>query len=118
MLSDGMDSGPAWLPRKPKSGGDATLFQCLPQSDQQRLARHELFGVDVLLVGGRSLPVVAQGLQTLAAPLIILLMIILHNRESIMGDYRPTPAMNVMLVVIFAFSLLMAGIGVVGLMGL
>jgi Mn2+/Fe2+ NRAMP family transporter len=78
------------------------------------------FGLVVPIFGGRPVLVmiVSQVLLTLATPLIILLMIILLNRKSIMGDYRPTPAMNVTLGIIFAFALLMAGIGVVGLVGL
>jgi len=77
-------------------------------------------GLIVPIFGGRPvlIMIVSQVLLTLATPLIVLLMIILLNRESIMGEHRPTRAMNVMLIVIFAFSLLMAGIGVIGLMGL
>jgi manganese transport protein len=77
-------------------------------------------GLIVPVFGGRPVLVmiVSQALLTLATPLIILLMILLLNRESIMGEHRPSQAMNVMLGLIFAFSVLMAGVGVVGLIGL
>lgn len=77
-------------------------------------------GLVVPIFGGRPvlIMIASQALLTLATPLIIILMIVLLNRESVMGDHRPGKAMNVMLLVIFMFSLLMAGIGVVGLVGL
>jgi len=92
------------------------------KSTQSRLivASVLALGLVVPIFGGRPVLVmiVSQALLTLATPLIIILMIILVNRESIMGDHRPTLAMNVMLGIIFAFSLAMAGIGVIGLAGL
>lgn len=77
-------------------------------------------GFVVPVFGGRPVLVmiVSQALLTLATPLIIILMVILLNRDSIMGEHRPTPAMNVVLGIIFAFSVTIAGIGVVGLAGL
>lgn len=78
------------------------------------------FGLIVPIFGGRPVLVmiVSQAMLTLATPLIILLMIVLLNRQAIMGQYKATRRMNVTLAVVFAFSLLMAGIGVVGLLRL
>jgi len=92
------------------------------RSTQSRLivASVLALGLVVPIFGGRPVLVmiVSQALLTLATPLIILLMIILLNRESVMGEHRPSLVMNVTLGIIFAFSLAMAGIGVVGLAGL
>ncbi|HUF10333.1 MAG TPA: Nramp family divalent metal transporter [Rhodothermales bacterium] len=92
------------------------------QSVQSRIfvASVLALGFVVPIFGGRPVLVmiVSQALLTLATPLIIILMVILLNRDSIMGEYRPTVAMNVMLGIVFAFSVAMAGIGVVGLASL
>ena len=92
------------------------------QSAQSRVfvASVLALGFVVPIFGGRPVLVmiVSQVLLTLATPMIIILMVILLNRESIMGEHRPTVAMNVVLGIVFAFSVAMAGIGVVGLSGL
>ena len=92
------------------------------QSAQSRVfvASVLALGFVVPIFGGRPVLVmiVSQVLLTLATPMIIILMVILLNRESIMGEHRPTVAMNVVLGIVFAFSVAMAGIGVVGLAGL
>ncbi|HEY5565255.1 MAG TPA: divalent metal cation transporter, partial [Rhodothermia bacterium] len=92
------------------------------QSVQSRIfvASVLALGFVVPIFGGRPVLVMiaSQALLTLATPLIIILMVILLNREAIMGEHRPTLAMNVVLGIIFAFSVAMAGIGVVGLAAL
>jgi Mn2+/Fe2+ NRAMP family transporter len=92
------------------------------QSTQSRIfvASVLALGLVVPIFGGRPVLVmiVSQALLTLATPLIIILMIVLLNRDSIMGDHRPSVPMNIMLGIIFAFSLAMAGVGIMGLAGL
>ncbi len=79
-----------------------------------------LLGLIVPIFGGRPVLVmiVSQALLTVATPLIILLMLILQNRESALGDDRASTLMNVAMVVIFLFSLVMAGFGLVGVFDL
>ena len=77
-------------------------------------------GLVVPIFGGRPVLVMiaSQALITLATPLIILLMLLLQNKKSLMGDYTPGRAMNVAMALIFLFSILMAITGIVGLVNL
>jgi Mn2+/Fe2+ NRAMP family transporter len=83
-----------------------------------------LFGVSLGFVvpvfGGRPVLVmiVSQALAVIATPVIIFLMIIIQNRESIMGDYTVTRKWNWNMGIIFAFTVIMAVIGVFGIVGL
>jgi len=79
-----------------------------------------LLGLIVPIFGGRPVLVmiVSQALLTVATPLIILLMLILQNRESALDDDKASTLMNVAMVVIFLFSLVMAGFGLVGVFDL
>lgn len=79
-----------------------------------------LLGLIVPIFGGRPVLVmiVSQALLTVATPLIILLMLILQNRESALGDDRASLQLNIAMVVIFLFSLVMAGFGLVGVFDL
>ena len=77
-------------------------------------------GLVVPIFGGRPVLVMiaSQALITIATPLIILLMLLLQNKKTVMGDYTATPAMNIALALIFLFSVLMAIMGIIGLMEL
>ncbi len=46
-----------------------------------------------------------QALMTIITPLIILLMLIVQNKKSVMGDHTPSRAINVAMVLIFLFSI-------------
>ena len=74
-------------------------------------------GLVVPIFGGRPVLVMiaSQALITLATPLIILLMLLLQNKKSVMGDYTAGRAANVAMALIFVFSILMAILGIVGL---
>ncbi len=74
----------------------------------------------VPVFGGRPvlIMIVSQAALTLVSPLVIVLMIVLLNRRELMGEYRPSTGMNVAMVVILVFSLVIAGMGVVGLLNI
>ena len=59
--------------------------------------------------------IASQALITVATPMIILLMLLLQNKKSVMGNHTATPAMNIAMTLIFVFSILMAITGIVGL---
>ena len=60
---------------------------------------------------------ISQALITIATPVILLLMWILLNKKDEMGEYVASTRQNVIMGVIILFSLLMAAIGVVGIIG-
>ena len=62
-----------------------------------------LLGLVVPLFGGRPVLVmiISQAMAAIATPLIIIMMILLLNRENIMGKYRLGRTMNVILSGIF-----------------
>ena len=77
-------------------------------------------GLVVPLFGGRPVGVmiVSQAFMTISTPVIIGLMLVLLNRRSVMGDHVLRLRGNLILGSILFFSILMAGVGVVGLLGL
>ena len=79
-----------------------------------------LLGLVVPVFGGRPVLVMitSQAMLTIATPVIIGLMLVLLNRKSVMGDHTLGLGSNLILGIILLFSLLMAGIGVMGLLGL
>jgi len=79
-----------------------------------------LLGLVVPIFGGRPVLVMlaSQALITLATPLILLLMFILQNKKSVMGEYRAGPYFNVSMTIILLFSILMAITGFIGLKAL
>lgn len=83
-----------------------------------------LFGVSLGLIvpifGGRPVPIMiaSQALCAIASPLAILLMMILQNRKDLLGDHRAGLGLNIWLTLIFAFTLLIAVIGVIGVVAL
>ncbi|MEZ4773747.1 MAG: divalent metal cation transporter [Bacteroidia bacterium] len=74
-------------------------------------------GLVVPLFGGRPvyLMIVSQAGTIIATPLILILMQILLNKKSIMGEYTASPAKNLTLGLIGIFTLLMAVAGATGL---
>jgi len=76
-----------------------------------------LLGLVVPLFGGRPVfvMIVSQAAASIVTPLILLLMLILINKESVMGTYTASPVRNVLMGVILLFTLLMAGAGIVGI---
>ena len=77
-------------------------------------------GLVVPIFGGRPVLVMlaSQAMITLATPLIIILMFILQNKRSVMGDHRAGYTMNISMTIILLFSILMAVTGFVGLKAL
>lgn len=75
-----------------------------------------LLGLIVPVFGGRPvlIMITSQALLTVATPLIILLMLILQNRESSLGADKAGTVLNTAMVVILLFSLVMAAFGLVG----
>ena len=96
-----------------------------PRDLRSTPARLMVLGVVALslvvpVFGGRPVLVMiaSQALGTIVTPVIILLMILLQNKEGVMGTYRPGPAQNAVLTVILAFAILTAGVGIFGIVGL
>ena len=79
-----------------------------------------LLGLVVPVFGGRPvlIMIASQALGTIATPIIILLMVILQNKAGVMGEHRPGRAKNTVLALILLFAILMAGVGMVGLLNL
>ncbi len=73
----------------------------------------------VPVFGGRPVFVMlfSQALMTLATPVILILMWILLNKKSLLGEHVASSRLNVMLGIIVLFSILMAMTGVVGIVG-
>jgi Mn2+/Fe2+ NRAMP family transporter len=57
----------------------------------------------------------SQAISTVVMPVLILLLMILLNRPSAVGDYRNPPALNLALAVTLLFSLLVSYSGALGL---
>jgi len=74
-------------------------------------------GLVVPVFGGRPVFVliVAQALTLVATPLVLILMMILVNREDLMGNYKAKPLTNIVFVIVSLFTLAMAIIGIVGI---
>ena len=92
------------------------------KSTQSRLL--VLFGVALGLVvpifGGRPVLVmiVSQALCAVATPVVVLLMYLLQNRESVMGAHKAKRPLNAMMLVIFLFTVFIAITGIVGIAGM
>lgn len=74
-------------------------------------------GLVVPVFGGRPVFVliVAQALTLVATPLLLVLMMILVNREDLMGKYKAKPITNVVFALVSVFTLAMAIIGIIGI---
>lgn len=79
-----------------------------------------LLGLVVPIFGGRPVLVmiISQALIATTTPLIVLFMMILQNKEELMGEYKATPKFNIIMGVIFLFTIYMAISGLVGIRGL
>ncbi len=79
-----------------------------------------LLGLVVPIFGGRPVLVmiVSQALCIMATPLVILLILILLNRKSLMGDKVISKSFSIWIAVIFLFTLAMAVSGIVGIVGM
>ncbi len=82
-----------------------------------------LFGVSLGLVvpvfGGRPVFVLifSQAATLLATPIILILMWILSNRKNLLGDHRFSTGQNVLMGIIFTFTLVLTIIGIIGMIG-
>ena len=78
-----------------------------------------LMALFVPIFGGRPVFVMlmSQALITIATPVILILMWVLLNKKDVMGEYVASARQNWMLGAIVAFALLMAAVGVVGIVG-
>lgn len=83
-----------------------------------------LFGISLGLIvpifGGRPVLVMimSQALTIMASPVVLILMMILQNRESIMGKYKATPVFNIIMLITILFTIYMSVSGVIGIIGL
>jgi Mn2+/Fe2+ NRAMP family transporter len=60
--------------------------------------------------------IVAQALTLVATPLVLVLMMILLNREDLMGKYKAKPITNIVFTVVALFTFAMAIIGIIGIL--
>jgi len=74
----------------------------------------------VPVLGGRpvSVVLVSQTLTVVATPLVVLFLTLLLNKKELMGEDRPSPMLNLLYLIIFLFTLLMAVIGIGGIVHL
>lgn len=77
-------------------------------------------GLVVPVFGGRPVLVMiaSQAFTLVVTPIVIILMMILINKSSLMKEYKASRSLNVILAIIFIFSLVMSGIGAVALVEL
>lgn len=77
-------------------------------------------GFVVPVFGGRPVLVMiaSQAFTLVVTPIVIILMLVLINKSSLMGQYKASKGMNIILSIIFIFSLIMSGIGAVALVDL
>ena len=78
------------------------------------------FGLVVPIFGGRPvlIMIASQALCAAASPLAILFMMILQNRKNVMGEHRATPWLNFWLGSALVFTIIIAVIGVIGVVDL
>jgi Mn2+/Fe2+ NRAMP family transporter len=77
-------------------------------------------GFVVPVFGGRPVLVmiVSQVLAAIATPVVVLLMLILLNKKEIMGAHQASRSFNIIMGLIFLFTLFMAATGIFGIRGL
>ena len=77
-------------------------------------------GLVVPIFGGRPVLVmiISQALVAVATPVIVLLMMILLNKKEIMGEYKAGTGLNMVMGLIFLFTVVMAITGIIGIQGL
>lgn len=78
-----------------------------------------LLGLFVPIFGGRPVFVMifSQAAAAIATPLILLLMLILINKKTVMGEYTASLNRNILMCIILLFTLFMAGAAFVGIFG-
>jgi len=74
-------------------------------------------GFIVPIFGGRPVVILiaSQALTLVVTPLVLILMIILQNRENLMGEYKASLFTNIVLVVAIIFTAVMSIIGLMGI---
>ncbi|MBU2491080.1 MAG: Nramp family divalent metal transporter [Bacteroidetes bacterium] len=74
-------------------------------------------GFVVPVFGGRPVVVMiaSQALALLITPMIIIMMQVIQNKSEIMGNYRMSKIMNVVLIVISLFTVYIAVVGIIGI---
>jgi Mn2+/Fe2+ NRAMP family transporter len=79
-----------------------------------------LLTLSVPLFGGRPvfIMILSQAFIATVTPVVILFMIILMNRKEVVGEHALKPAKNIVLGLIFLFSLIMAILGIIGIFGI
>jgi len=79
-----------------------------------------VIGLFIPIFGGRPvlIMITSQALTMVATPLIIVLLMVLINRKSIMGEYKATIIRNIILGGIFIFTVVMSVAGVIGILDL
>ena len=77
-------------------------------------------GLVVPIFGGRPvlIMIISQVLAAIATPVIVLLMIFIQNKPEVMGPYKARTGFNIIMILIFVFTVFMAVTGVVGIKGL
>ena len=76
-----------------------------------------LLGLVVPIFGGRPVLVmiISQAAASIVTPLILILMFLLINKSSLMGDHAASKSRNVIMILILAFTIAMAGAGIAGI---
>ncbi len=79
-----------------------------------------LLGFAVPVFGGRPVVIMiaSQAGCAIVSPLVVLLMIILQNRKDVLGEHRAGLGLNIWLGIIFLFTLVIAILGAIGVVGL
>ncbi len=77
-------------------------------------------GLIVPIIGGRPVLVMisSQAFLAVVTPLVILLMLILANKKDVMGEHKLSPAKNILVGITLIFSIVMAVLGIQGILGL
>jgi manganese transport protein len=77
-------------------------------------------GLVVPIFGGRPvlIMIISQVLAAVATPVIILFMLLLQNKADVMGEYRAGLPFNIIISIIFLFTVFMAVTGIIGIGGL
>jgi Mn2+/Fe2+ NRAMP family transporter len=77
-------------------------------------------GLVVPIFGGRPvlIMIISQALALIVTPLILILMLILQNKEDVLGKYKASLPLNILLVVITLFTIVTAVIGFIGIVDL
>ena len=77
-------------------------------------------GLIAPLFGGKPvlLQIISLTLQAIFLPLLVILLVILLNREKIVGEYKNSPFINLMCIITFLFAVFMAYQAFTGLVNL